>query len=121
LPIPHRIAATLAAAAAVPLLSGCLVSSKSASTQSRTYVGESSFEQIKPGETTDEWLLAVLGTPTSQSCLGDGGEVWKWSHTKTTSSSGTVLFLFGGSSSHVKTGSACVELRDGVVTRKWRD
>lgn len=115
---PAAAAIGLATAAG---LSGCLISSHSSSSVTGAYVGSSTFEQIEVGKTTGDWLLGALGEPTSRTCLADGAEVWKWSHTTTDESSGSVLFLFGGSSSHKETGATCVELQDGVVTKKWRD
>lgn len=114
------VAAALAAGMSVGL-AGCLVSSRSSSSVTGDYVGSDAFEEVEVGVTTDEWLIAALGAPTSSTTLDSGAQVWKWSHTKTSESSGSVLFLFGGSSSHVTAGATCVELCDGVVVKKWRD
>lgn len=114
-------AAAVIAVATAAGLSGCLITSRSSSSVTGSYVGSDTFQQIEVGRTTGDWLLGALGEPTSRACLDDGAEVWKWSHTTTDESSGSVLFLFGGSSSHTETGATCVELHDGVVTKKWRD
>jgi hypothetical protein len=34
--------------------------------------------------------------------------------------SGAIFLIFGGTSSKEKSGTAFVELKDGVVTNKWR-
>jgi hypothetical protein len=106
---------------AVAAMSGCLVSGNSHQTTSGAYVGPSTFNQVEVGTTTEEWVLATFGTPTSRTKLNDGSEILKWSYTQTKSGSGSVFLLYGGSNSTEKQGAAFVQLRDGVVTKAWRD
>ena len=112
------LACALIAGASV--LSGCLISSSSNESYTGTYVSESTFGQIEPGKTTKQWVLGTLGEPTEKTCLEDGGELWKWSYSKTKSSSGAILFVFGGSSTSQTGGAAYVQMKDGIVTRAWR-
>lgn len=107
----------LTAAAALP---GCLISSQSHETQSGTYVSEATFNQIQPGVTTRQWVLGTLGEPSLKTTLESGEELWKWSYCKTKQSSGSLLFVFGGSSTSSTLGAAYVQFKDGLVTKSWR-
>ncbi len=115
-------AAMLTAAAAVVManLGGCLIGSSNTEASTGKEVSQATFNKIEPGVTTKKWVEATLGEPTSSSTLDDGTEVWKWSYANVKSSRGTVLFLFGGSSTKTTSGSAYVEMKDGLVTRAWR-
>lgn len=101
-------------------VSGCLVTSDSKVTRSGNYIPESAFDRIEPGKTTQAWVKATLGEPSSKSSLDGNGEVWKWNYTEKKTGSGTLLFVFAGHSEDEKTHCAFVEFKDGVVTRKWR-
>jgi outer membrane protein assembly factor BamE (lipoprotein component of BamABCDE complex) len=102
-------------------LSGCLISGSSHSKQTGAYVSPSTFNQVEPGVTTEEWVLASFGQPTSRSQISDGSEILKWAYTQTKSGSGSVFLLYGGSNSSEKQGAAFVQIRDGVVIKAWRD
>ncbi len=39
------------------------------------YISDALFERIKVGETTEDWVIALLGEPTTISELDDGTEV----------------------------------------------
>ena len=102
-------------------LTGCLVTSSSKTTTSGNYVPAQTFDQIEPGKTTSAWVQATLGEPTCKTKVETANsEIWKWNYTETKKGSGTVLFLFAGSSNDEKTRAAYVEIKDGVVTKKWR-
>ena len=126
MPVPRRsMSRSLAVAAAASLvmvvLPGCLVSGSSDTKMSGTYIGPSTFGEIEPGETTVDWVRAVMGEPTSKACLEDGSEIWKWSYARQHRSSGGVFLLFGGSSRSEEQGATYVQMRDGVVVKAWRD
>jgi len=114
---------TAAAAATVCLagLSGCLVSGNSTSTMSGSYVGASTFSQVEPGVTSEEWVLAAFGEPTSRTNLSDGSQMLKWSYRQSKSGSGSVFLLYGGSNSTERQGATFVQVRDGLVVKAWRD
>lgn len=107
-------------AVAVAALPGCLIGSQSRESQTGTQVSQQTFDQIEPGSTTRQWVLGTLGEPDKKTDIGGGEELWKWSYTKTKTSSGYFLFVFGGSSETSKSGAAYVQLKDDVVTKKWR-
>lgn len=115
-----RITITCALLTAAAVLPGCLISSRSSETQSGTYVSEATFNQIQPGVTTQQWVRGTLGEPSLKTPLENGEELWKWSYCKTKQSSGSLLFVFGGSSSSSTMGAAYVQFKDGIVTKSWR-
>jgi outer membrane protein assembly factor BamE (lipoprotein component of BamABCDE complex) len=98
---------------------GCLFSAHSDTTYTGTNVSQSTFAQIKPGSTTIGWVHATLGEPNSKTKDGDD-EVWKYTYTEHTDSSGAVFLIFGGSSSSEKTNTVFIEFKNGVVINKWR-
>lgn len=100
---------------------GCLVTSNSSEHRSGTYVSDSTFNQIRPGETTEGWVEATLGKPTSVSRLEDGTQVWRYIYTERRDSSGAVFLIFGGSNTTQTTHTAFVEFDpNGVVRKAWR-
>jgi outer membrane protein assembly factor BamE (lipoprotein component of BamABCDE complex) len=118
---PRLSALLLAALALLPFVAGgCLVTSDSSEHRSGNYVADSTFDQIRPGKTTEGWVDATLGKPTSVSHLADGTDIWKYSYTERRDSSGAVFLIFGGSSSSEKTHTAFVEIKDGIVRNAWR-
>ena len=59
-------------------LVGC-VSSSSVSEYEGPSVGDRTLAQIEPGETSQEWILAVLGEPTETAVVtGEEGDVEIW-------------------------------------------
>src|SRR2546421_9786796 len=99
---------------------GCLVMSGSNETRTGKYVAPATFDQIKPGKTTEAWVLATLGEPTKKT-KADESEVWKWEYNEQRESSGAIFLIFGGTSKKQSNGAAYVELKNGVVTNAWRD
>src|SRR5688572_24662206 len=111
---------TLAAAVSLLGLAGCLVSSDTTQSQSGKYVSDRTWRQIDEGETSAAWVEATLGEPSERKRLDDGTEIWKWTYTEHKNSSGHVFLLFDGSSNKETQGAAIVELKDGIVVKKWR-
>jgi len=101
-------------------LSGCLVTAVSNETRSGTYVSTNTFNQIKPGQTSEAWVRATLGAPNSETALPEG-KVLKWSYTERHEGSGAVFLIFGGHSEKEVSHTAFVEVHKGIVTNAWRD
>lgn len=114
-------AAGIVAIGSLALLPGCLVSGHSNTTMSGAYVGPTTFSQVEPGVTTEEWVLAAFGKPTERTTLSDGTDLLKWSYSRTKRGSGSVFLLYGGSNSSESQGAAFVQVRDGLVVKAWRD
>jgi outer membrane protein assembly factor BamE (lipoprotein component of BamABCDE complex) len=102
-------------------LSGCLVSGDSHQTRTGTYVSDNTFNQIRPGKTSEEWVRATLGPASSDKPLPDEGHILKWSYTERKESSGAVFLIFGGHDSKETTHTAYVETHHGMVTNAWRE
>ncbi len=100
-------------------MAGCLVTGQTSTTYTGTNVSPGTFAQIKPGSTTIGWVHAMLGEATAKTKDGDD-EVWKYTYTEHTDSSGVVFLIFGGSTSDEKTNIVFIEFKDGVVINKWR-
>ncbi len=113
--LPATLAMTLA-------LGGC-ISSGSISEFDGPNIGDRTLAEVEPGVTTESWILAVLGEPTDRAIVaGDGGEIeiWKWVRRKLTTTRGSA-FVVSSRSRSEEVRTVYVELKDGVVSRAWRD
>jgi hypothetical protein len=70
-----EIALYLSLAIASVLVVGCLVSDKDIY---YTGIEGETLKQIKPGETTRNWLVSTLGDPTEQSLTEEGTEILRY-------------------------------------------
>jgi outer membrane protein assembly factor BamE (lipoprotein component of BamABCDE complex) len=104
------------------LSGGCLVMSSNEETREGKFVADTTFDQIKPGQTSAAWVKATLGEPSARTKVEDqsDAEVWKYTYTERKEGAGAVFLIFGGTSTKEKSGTAFVELKDGIVTNKWR-
>lgn len=100
---------------------GCLVTSSSKTEESGTSVSQVTLNQIRPGETTEAWLIAAVGEPTTRRDAGEGTTILRYEHVTTTSSGGTVFLLFAGGSKKQKSSSVIFEVKDGVIQRYWTE
>ncbi len=99
---------------------GCLVTSHSSESHSGNYVSDSTFDQIKPAQTTTAWVKATLGEPTRVTKVDDGTELWDYAYSEEKTSSGAIFLIFGGSNVKESTHHAFVEFKGGLATRAWR-
>jgi hypothetical protein len=120
-PIVRSASVTLLFTALTLFLSGCLISGEHRETESGTKVSEATFNRIKPNQTTEDWVRATLGAPTSDTALQDGGRVMKWTYTERHESSGAIFLLFGGHDEKKIIHTAYVEVHNGMVTNAWRE
>lgn len=111
---------TFAVAFVSATLGGCLVNSSSTETRTGNYVPESTFSRLEPGRTTASFVEATLGAPDSRTKIDDGSEIWRWTYTERSESSGSVFLIFGGSNERKVDRSAFVQIKDGVVVKAWR-
>lgn len=116
------IAASLLAIGCSLPLTGCLIASSSSMHETGRRVSASTLSQIEPGETTESWLIAALGEPTTRMAINDGsGEILRYDYQRRRESSGAVFLLFAGSSSETIESSTYFEVKDGVVQRFWSE
>lgn len=84
-------------------------------------ISEELFDRVAPGETTDDWLLAVLGEPTGRATLRDGTEIWRWTYRPVEQSGSVIALLGSGDQGPVfATRAVFVRLRGGSVIEKWK-
>ncbi|MEE8399496.1 MAG: hypothetical protein V3S89_10855 [Desulfobacterales bacterium] len=87
----------------------------------RSAPAQDTLRQIRPGETTKEWVLQTFGTPTSEKRLDDGAEILRYEYTHTTRNRFHLLFIINIDNSRVVKENLYIEVRDGIVKRYWRD
>jgi hypothetical protein len=102
------------------MATGCLIAGDHEETTSGTQVSDATFNRIKPNSTTEDWIRATLGPPTSDSALHDGGRILKYVYTERHESSGAVFLIFGGHDERHVDHTAFIELHNGLVTNAWR-
>lgn len=104
------------------LSTGCLVMSTNKETREGKFVADSTFDQITPGTTSAAWVKATLGDPSECTRLDgqEDTEVWKYNYIERKEGSGAIFLIFGGTSTKERSGTAYIELKNGVVTNKWR-
>ena len=114
--------ATILAAATLTTLQGCLVTSGTTTRLEGQFVGSGTFNQIEPKVTTDKWLLATMGEPTSRTTIDDDGtQLWAWRYSRRVASRGGVFLIARTASDKQSQGGVFVELKDGIVQKTWRD
>jgi len=105
-----------------PSLAGCVIVNADSHTRYEgRYVGDETLAQIRAGS-SQEFVTALIGEPSSRTDLSDGTSIWKWAYSKRVTSSNHVLLLFSGDSSQESQGAVYVEFgADGLARRTWRD
>lgn len=86
-----------------------------------TYISDELLEQVDVSKTTDDWVLAVLGEPDARGNLRDGTEIWRWTYRPVEQQSSIVeLWSKSDKDPKLASRSVFVQLRSGVVVRKWK-
>ena len=111
---------TLAALPLLLALSGCIVHADSRVHRSGRVVGPQTVAQIVPGKRKD-FVVALLGEPTSTTPLAGGTEIWKWEFSEKRVRSGSLLFVFDSDETTERSGATYVEFEDDVVLKAWQD
>ena len=84
-------------------------------------IGKATVSQIKPGQTTKAWVLSLLGDPSSVREMPDGTEVLKYEYSKTKNGKFVLFPIIFLHDSKVEQTTCYVEIKDGIVTRRWTD
>jgi hypothetical protein len=102
---------------------GCLISSSNSVKESGKPVSGSTLRQVELGETTEGWLIAAIGEPTSRKAVADqtNVQILGYEHEVVKSSSGAVLFVFAGASRKETSQRTYFEITDGIVTKYWTE
>lgn len=118
-PFPRPFTLVAALALAVGLQS-CIINARSHTTRSGKYVGAETLSQIEPGQ-SQEYVVALIGEPTSKTALSDGTAIWRWSYREKKTSGGSVVFLIDTDSADESERSTYVQFENGAVSKKWQD
>jgi hypothetical protein len=119
-PAPALILAG-AALTTLAVLPGCLVTSESSESYTGNRVEPGEAQRVRPGRTTVDQAVAILGEPSESAVAANGEEILTWRWTKRAASSGSVFLIFSGSSNKTEDHALHVAFRDGVAVRKWRE
>ena len=112
---------TVLLAIVLTVSSGCLVSHRKSVDEAGVQVSPATLAQVEPGHTTEAWLLATLGEPTSRRTVDDRVSILRYNYTRETSSRGRVFLLFSGRSKSQESSTTFFEVTDGIVTRHWTE
>lgn len=118
----YRTLPALAALAGCCLiLPGCLIVSGKSFDESGVRISDSTFQQVEIGQTSEAWVRATLGEPSS--CVdvegSPGVRVLRYEYVETHKSGGAVFLIFAGGSEKTHRSSSYFEFTDGVLTRYW--
>lgn len=96
---------------------GCI--SSKAPSQTGIRIGDVTLQQFKAGVTTEDWLVAVIGPPTSQAEVKSiaNTKVFRYAMGQTAGGLGAI---FSGEASK-NTAVVYFIITDGIVTRFWAD
>ncbi|MGE3107904.1 MAG: hypothetical protein AB7G11_06415 [Phycisphaerales bacterium] len=113
--MPHRLS-LIALVLTACSLAAC---ASSAERDTGVRIGNETLKQFEAGITTEQWLVAILGPPTSQSpVLGvENTKVFRYA---TGRDNAGFLGFFTGNTSEI-TAVTYFIITDGVVTRFWAD
>jgi len=84
-------------------------------------VGAETLRQIKAGQTSKEWVLGTLGTPTSVTATPEGTEILKYEYTKKVDSDIDVFLFLEFDDKREERTVYYFEIADGIVTKFWKE
>ena len=119
----RRVAAWFVLAVTAAGMPGCLVvaGSQTVYGQSGEPVSESTLSEIEPGKTTKDWLVGVMGQPTSKADLSEGGEIYIYEYVQTKHDSAVIFLLLSANNKVQQRKKVFFEIKDGVVQKYWRE
>jgi len=113
----RRIGAILIFAVTASTIGGCISAQPPGQTGIR--IGDATLEQFKAGVTTEAWLIAVLGEPTSRSEVESIPNTKVFRYTLGEAAGGLGAIFSGEASKN--TATIYFIITDGIVTRYWAD
>ena len=103
--------------------SGCLIISGNSIDQSGVRISQSTMEQIEIGRTTEQWVIAALGEPTSRAEVGGDEDITllRYEYRVRQAKGGAVFLIFAGGSETTKRTTTYFEFTDGILSRTWTE
>lgn len=117
---PVRLALPAAALSISLLLPGCIIHADSHVHRTGIEISRQTLAQVEPGRKKD-FVLALLGEPTSRSVLEGGTEIWKWAYTEKRVRRGSLFLILDSDETQERNGASYVQFEDGVVAKAWQD
>lgn len=84
-------------------------------------VGHETIRQIEIGQTSKEWVLGTLGTPSSATATPEGTEILKYVYTKKIDSDLDVFLFLDFDENREERTVYYFEIADGVVANFWKE
>jgi len=84
-------------------------------------VSAATFQQVKAGQTSKEWLLAVFGEPTRSAKTPDGAEVMTYIYTRKVNSNFSFSPFLDLDGTKEQRTTYYFELRNGIVSKCWSE
>ena len=78
------------------------------------------LKQVKPGETTKEWLIAMFGKPTTEQGVAEGVEILGYEAVRKAKGQVTIFLLLHTNIDEEKRTTVYFELKDGIVQKHWK-
>lgn len=103
------------------LLGGCVVMADSHKTYEckGRFVGKETLDQVEPGKTTKDWVLAVLGAPTETKAAAEDTEILHYKYVEKKHDSLAVFVLIAANNATRDQRDLYFEIKDGVVRKYW--
>ena len=103
--------------------SGCLVVSGKSYDQSGVHISQATMRQIEVGRTTEQWVIAALGEPSSRAEVGDEKDIvlLRYEYRAKRSEGGAVFLIFAGGSETTRRITTYFEFTDGLLSRTWTE
>lgn len=108
-------------------LPSCLIGTQRDIDSSGTYISETTYEQVKPGQSSD-FVLQLFGEPSKRiqteatsEADSTGSQIWKWEYSKEVHDRGSVFLIVNAKTTTRSDGTVFVEIKDDKVVKAWRD
>lgn len=103
--------------------SGCLIVSGKSYDQSGVHISRATMSQIEIGRTTEQWVIAALGEPSSRAEVGGEEDIvlLRYEYRVRRSEGGAVFLIFAGGSETTRRTTTYFEFTDGYLSRTWKE
>ena len=113
----------LCVAISAMVLNGCVIANSNKSFTG-TRVSNETLKRVEIGKTTRQWLVGVLGEPTSTTESPEGAEILKYDcviDSKSTVHVSLIFSLINATETKKTSQAHYFEVKDGIVQAHWED